>query len=84
MSLDEINPHLALAFSESYVSPTERAWLAWSRKVERALGHSLDGDQDADGYSIDMAYEAFMTGVSVKDYLAEIKAERAIIKAERT
>jgi len=74
--LDEMNPHLALAFSESYVSPRERKWEAWTAKVEKILGHDLDGDQDTDGYSLDYAHDAFADGLTAEEYAAEVRAAR--------
>lgn len=73
----EINPHLALWQSESYVSPSERAWERWVKKVERALGHTIDGDQDRDGYSLDFACDFFDNGGTVEEYVAEVIAEKA-------
>ena len=64
--------HLELWQSETYVSASEAAWLDWAKQVEAKLGHSLDGDQAEDGYSIDYAYDAFADGVSVDDYCAEV------------
>jgi hypothetical protein len=72
----EINPHLALAQSESYVSPTERAFMAWVGAVEKIVGHSLDGDEDRDGYSLDGAYAAFEASVTAADYAAEVFEEK--------
>lgn len=79
--LSEINPHLALAVSESYVSEGERAWERFVRKVERKLGHSLDGTQGIDGYSLDYACDAFDAGVTVDEYVAEVRADQAEIDA---
>jgi hypothetical protein len=82
-NLSEINPHLALWQSENYVSPTEARWYAWVRAVELKLGHSLDGNQQTDGYSLDYAHDAFADGVTVADYVAEVRAENAALKAAR-
>lgn len=78
--LFDINSHLALAISESYVSPSERAWLKWVASVEKLLGHDLDGDQDRDGYSLDFANDFFEDGFSPAEYALEVadrKADRA-------
>jgi hypothetical protein len=64
--------HLQLAASESFVSGTERRWLAWVEKVEGMLGHSLDGDHRKDGYSLDYAHEAFLEGASAVEYALAI------------
>lgn len=78
MDINE-HPHFALLQSENYVSPRERAWLQWVKKVEGLLGHSLDGDQDTDGYSLDYAHDAFSDGASAEEYADEVKAEKAEI-----
>jgi hypothetical protein len=64
--------HAEFAAMESYVSPNERAWLVWVKKVEAILGHSLDGDQERDGYSLDFANDAFHDGCSAEAYAAEV------------
>jgi hypothetical protein len=62
---------------ESYVSPSEKRWLKWVRPVERLAGlKTLDGDQEADGYSLDYAHDAFMDGLTVAEYVAEINENR--------
>jgi hypothetical protein len=89
--LSEINPHLALWQSENYVSPGERAWLAWVAKAEKLLGHDLDGDNSeaakvagtSCGYSLDEAHDAFADGVTVEEYAAEVMAEKAALAAQR-
>lgn len=73
----EINPHLALWQSESYVSPSERAWERWVKKVEKLVGHSIDGDQDRDGFSLDYACDCECAGMSPEEYALEIAAEKA-------
>lgn len=70
--LSEINPHLALWASENYVSPGERAWEAWVRKLERLIGCDLDGNQDSDGYSLDFAYAEFEAGIKAAVYAADV------------
>ena len=66
--------HLQFAASESFVSSTERRWLAWVDKVEDMIGHSLDGDQHKDGYSLDYAHEAFLEGASAVEYALTIRS----------
>jgi hypothetical protein len=36
----------------------------WADQVEKLVGHSLDGDQATDGYSLDYAKEQFDRGIS--------------------
>lgn len=62
--------------SESYVSPTEKRWLAWCKKVEKLLGHDLDGNQATEGYSIDYAHDAFMNGETPEAYVADVLLEK--------
>lgn len=58
-------------------SPSERAWLKWAARVEKLVGHSLDGDQQADGYSLDFAHDAFEAGHIPESYAADVaKAKR--------
>ncbi len=71
------DPHYALLLSESYESPSERAWLAWVKAVEKRLGHSLDCHQDVDGYSLDYAFAAFEGATTPAAYAGEVKVNKA-------
>lgn len=51
----------------------EKRWLNWVAKAERIAGHSLDGDQDVHGYSLDGALEAFERGTSAADYVSSFQ-----------
>lgn len=82
-TLDEINPHLGLCLSESYVSPREREWEHWVRRAEKLLGHDLDGNQGTDGYSLDYAYDHFDAGDTPTDYVTEVIAAKAALAAAR-
>ena len=64
--------HLEFVASESFVSQGERRWLRWVARVERLIGHSLDGDQATDGYCLDYAYDAWADGASPEQHAAEI------------
>ena len=50
------------AYESAACEPT--AWEGWIGAVERILGHSADGDGDADGYSMDEFYEKWKQGFS--------------------
>ena len=71
--LDELNPHRALWQSETYVSPQERAWEKWTKQVERLMGHSLDGNQDTDGYSLDYALVLFEEDYTPAEAVTEFR-----------
>lgn len=54
-------------------SNSERAWLSWCARVEKILGHDLDGDEtQGDSYSLDGAHDAWMAGVSPHGYAREV------------
>lgn len=74
MPLEDINPHYALLVSESHQSPGDKAWENFCTEAEKLLGHSLDGDEKIDGYSLDAAYAAFEAGLSAPEYVAEVQA----------
>lgn len=69
--------HLAVAQAESLSLDSDIVWLRWCRRAEDMLGHDLDGDQRADGYSIDGAYAAFCDGASVLEYVLDVQGRRA-------
>jgi hypothetical protein len=77
----EINPHAALLASESYESPSDREWARWVRRAEKKLGHSLDGNQATDGYSLDYAHDYFANMDTVEDYVADVRAAKAELDA---
>lgn len=79
--ISEINPHLGLWQSENYESPDERAYYRWVHKVEKALGHSIDGNEGLDGYSLDTASDYFDAGLTVDEYIAEVHDRQAEITA---
>lgn len=58
---------------ENFQSKSEKKWFKWIDQCEKKCGHSLDGDQSKDGYSIDFAYDAFLDGCSVEAYCASLK-----------
>ena len=49
-------------------SITEIQWLHWIDEVEALLGHSADGDESLDGYSLDGAYDAYRAGFTPVEY----------------
>lgn len=57
-----------------FVSSNERRFFAWVCQAEDMLGHGLDGDQSADGYSLDYARTAFDEEWSVVEYVLTVKA----------
>jgi len=59
--------HLDTWKAETHQDKEEREWIRWSLCVENGLGHSLDGDGEKDGYSMDEAYDLFQEGWSVVD-----------------
>lgn len=75
----EINPHLALAQSESYESDGDRAWARFCRDVKKLIGGHLDGDDDRDGYSVDGAYASFEAGETAEQYAEDVAENRAAI-----
>lgn len=66
------HPFQQFMTGESYVSDDERAWLRWVKRVERCLGHSLDGNEEWDGYSLDYAHDDFLAGVTVPEYVEDV------------
>lgn len=77
----EINPHLALAQSESFQSAGDREWARFVYRAERLLGHGIDGNEQTDGFSIDLAYAMFEAGDTVADFVVEARANKADLAA---
>lgn len=52
------------------------AWERWVKRVEKILGHDLDGNQEIDGYSLDFAGDEFEKGVSPEQYAQSVREVR--------
>lgn len=75
--------HLEFAQAESAALNPDQ-WEIWAKKVERAAGIAdLNGDQDADGYSLDFAYKAFKAGVSCRDHASKVRAAVALRRSQK-
>jgi len=57
----------------------DRAWSRWVDNVERSLGHSLDGNQATDGYSMDWAYEMWQQELTAREAAARVRASKAAL-----
>lgn len=62
---------------ESGSSREEARWERWVNEVERLLGHSLDGDQEIDGYSLDGALDLFKSGMKPITYAFTVSLNTA-------
>lgn len=69
MSSTTEDTHMDLWRDENRIGATEDQWLGWIAEVEHLLGHSADGDQKQDGYSMDSFYEKFEAGQSPAEAL---------------
>ena len=67
--------HLEFAASESAaLEPT--ACERWLDRVEKLVGHDLDGDQEKDGYSIDDCVLMFEAGIPSASAATAVAASR--------
>jgi hypothetical protein len=48
------------------------AFEKWAARVEKILGHDLDGDHSVDGYSLDDASDAFDSGMEAAEYAGQV------------
>jgi hypothetical protein len=52
----------------------ERRWLGWLKQAEKLTGISdLDGDEEADGYSLDTAHDYYEQGESPTSYAEYVR-----------
>jgi hypothetical protein len=63
--------HMDFAAAES-AALNVTAWDRWIAKAETLIGHSLDGDGAADGYSLDEAVERFNAGAAPAAYVTMV------------
>lgn len=73
-----MNDHLATWAAETATSDEEQRWFAWIAEAQRLAGHNLDGDEREDGYSLDVAHQAFRDGKTARDYIVTIPAAALI------
>lgn len=69
---------------ETATSQKEQLWLAFVKCVEKKLGHSLDGDQFKEGYSLDYAYDHFLWGFKCSEYVKLIQKQKAQLAFKET
>ena len=46
----------------------------WAARVEKIVGHDLDGNQSEDGYSLDFALDSFNSGMTSTQYAFSIRS----------
>lgn len=76
---DAHREHMDFAAKEA-AELNRNCWNQWIEDLEAILGHSMDGDQVVDGYSLDYAHEAFNAGLPPFEYsqkVTDTKARRA-------
>lgn len=74
-----MNDHLATWAAETATSVEEQRWFTWIAEARRLAGHDLDGDEREDGYSIDVAHQAFRDGKTARDYVLTIPAASIVL-----
>lgn len=65
--------HLETYQYELYVPDSEREWLSWAADVENRLGHSLDGNESENGFSLGYAYDWFRCGQTAQEYVKSVR-----------
>lgn len=68
----ENDDQLTLArYERESIEPTQ--WEGWIACVEVLLGHSADGDQTLDHYSLDAFYQLYLEGSTPAEAIHEVK-----------
>jgi len=67
----ESDDQLTLSTYES-VALDSTPWEEWVALVETELGHSADGDQTEDGYSLDGFYQLYLEGSTPQEAVKEV------------
>lgn len=75
--------HLETYQYELHVPTSEREWLQWAANAESLLGHSLDGNNAENGFSLGYAYDWFMAGRTAEDYVKGVKAKETYTPVDR-
>lgn len=55
---------------------SESHWERWASRVERLIGHDLDGHQARDGYSMDETYDMYIAGLTPVEAYARIESSK--------
>ncbi len=69
--MTENDDQLTLANYES-ISLESSPWETWIAQVEKELGHSADGDQTEDFYSLDGFYQLYIEGSTPSEAVKEV------------
>lgn len=72
LSTHPFSPANIAAESGALTIDEDRLWMRWINRVEQIVGHDMDGDQEADGYSLDFAYDAWRAGQTPDTYAKSI------------
>lgn len=73
MAYDDLSDHpFAVHMATEAAGLEETDWERWAAKAKKIAGHSLDGSQDEDGYSLDSAHDAYEAGDTPEEYVASI------------
>jgi len=81
MDEDEDTPSLDTSFHDHELGRdaegrSEHCWRSWLKRAEKLLGISnLDGDEDADGYSLDTAHDYYERGETAASYAEYVRAK---------
>jgi hypothetical protein len=76
-----------LAYEMGEETPDERRYGLWVERAESLLidagvtteQRGLDGDQETEGFSLDLAYELFLEGNSPEDFVTGVFFERGLL-----
>lgn len=72
---DAYHEHLDFVAKEA-AELRRNCWDQWIDDVEATVGHSMDGDQAEDGYSLDYAHDAFNAGYTAADYAKKVVSSK--------
>lgn len=72
--------HLETGLRDSEEATRRDPWVTWAEKVEKILGHSLDGTDWIEGYSLDSARDDYQNGYEPEECARYVKARKADIE----
>ena len=63
----------AMMYASEIASLAPSRWERWLEAAEKILGLDLDGDGEIDGYSLDDAYNQYVAGLTVGQYVEKVR-----------
>ena len=73
MNQTEARTAFDMMYASEIASLAPSRWERWVAAAEKILGFDLDGDQEVNGYCLDVAYNKYTEGLTVAEYVEFVR-----------